>query len=533
MGVPREAMIGKTVEEFWPPEEATAITKGDREALACAGQICEQQRPMRTPGNGTRIVNTKSLGIVDNEGRARYVLMLVEDLTERQQAQARLEHISRHDALTGLPNRTVFNERLSFTLEGAASAAEQFAVLCLDCDRFEEINDLFGHRLGDALLRQIAQRVSAAAAGNFVARLEGDEFGLLVTGGPQPSTAAAVADRVLAGLAEEIEVEGERLRAGMSIGIALCPSDGADPTTLLANAAAALFRAKTQGRGSMRFFEADMDTKLRERRALKHDLRAAIAHNELTLHYQPLAQIDGEIVGFEALVRWCHPVRGLVSPTTFIPPAEESGLVVQLGEWVLRQACAEAASWPRPLRIAVNLSPVQFRSGDLPGLVHTILLQTGLAASRLELEITESVLIGEFSHAIAVLRRLKALGVRIAMDDFGTGYSSLSYLHAFPFDKIKIDLSFISNVDRNAHAAAIVRAVIGLARGLGVPVLAEGVQTDQQLGFLRLEGCDEVQGFLIGMPRPISEYAELLGRKRAPVRTMVNAATALRRADRH
>jgi diguanylate cyclase (GGDEF)-like protein/PAS domain S-box-containing protein len=533
MGVPSQELTGKTVQELFPEHEVTAIVENQREAARERGQIVEQERPLRTPGNGTRMVKAKTLAIPDDDGRPQYFITLLEDLTERKRLEAQLEHMRRHDALTSLPNRTVFNERLSFALERAAKMGERFAVLCMDCDRFKEINDVFGHQFGDALLREIAQRLQAAAPGNFLARLDGDEFGLIITEGPQPSTATAVASRLIAVLAEEIDLLGERLRAGLSIGIALYPTDGAQLTTLLANAAAALFRAKTHGRGSVRLFEAEMDVKLRDRRALKHELRAAIINNELTLHYQPLATIDGTIGGFEALVRWRHPTRGLVSPTAFIPPAEESGLVVELGEWVLRQACTEAASWPRPLQIAVNLSPVQFRGGDLPGLVHTILLHTGLSASRLELEITESVLIGEFSQAIAVLRRLKALGVKIAMDDFGTGYSSLSYLQSFPFDKIKIDLSFIVTVDRNPHAAAIVRAVIGLARGLGVPVVAEGVQTEAQLAFLRREGCDEIQGYLVGLPRPIEEYLELTGHVVLPTPKLLIPNPTLKRADRH
>jgi EAL domain-containing protein (putative c-di-GMP-specific phosphodiesterase class I) len=254
-----------------------------------------------------------------------------------------------------------------------------------------------------------------------------------------------------------------------------------------------------------------MDQRLRERRVLQQELRNALARNEFTLHYQPQAHIDGEIIGFEALVRWQHPDRGIIAPNVFIPLAEESGLIAQIGEWIIREACREAASWPNPLQIAINLSPVQFRHGDLAGLVHTVLLETGLAPQRLEIEITEGVLIDDFSRAVSILRRLKALGARIAMDDFGTGYSSLSYLQSFPFDKIKIDQAFISNVERNKQSAAIVRAVIGLARGLELPVLAEGVETEEQRAFLAKEACDEIQGFLIGKPRPIADYAEMTG----------------------
>ena len=263
----------------------------------------------------------------------------------------------------------------------------------------------------------------------------------------------------------------------------------------------------------MRFFTAEMDAMLRERRALLHDLRSAISSTEFILHYQPQAKIDGEVIGFEALLRWRHPTRGMVSPGIFIPPAEDSGLINPLGEWVLREACREAASWPRPLQVAVNLSPVQFRHGDLAGLVHSILLETGLTPGRLELEITESALIGDFSRAIAILRRLKAIGVKIAMDDFGTGYSSLSYLQSFPFDKIKIDQTFISNLHRNPQSAAIVRAVIGLGRGLHLPVVAEGVETEEQRVFLVRENCQEIQGYLIGRPSLMDQYGGLVGRQ--------------------
>jgi EAL domain-containing protein (putative c-di-GMP-specific phosphodiesterase class I) len=265
-----------------------------------------------------------------------------------------------------------------------------------------------------------------------------------------------------------------------------------------------------------------MDERVRERRALQHELRAAIENNELVLHYQPQARIGGEIIGFEALVRWHHPIRGIIPPNMFIPIAEESGLIVELGEWILRKACGEAASWPKPLHVAVNLSPVQFRHGDLPSLVHTILLETGLAPRRLELEVTEGALINDFARAVSILRRTKMLGVSIAMDDFGTGYSSLSYLQSFPFDKIKIDRTFIANLTENHYSATIVRAVIGLGHGLDLPVLAEGVETAEQLAFLARESCDEVQGFHIGRPAPIESYAELVGRKAKPALKLVS-----------
>jgi predicted signal transduction protein with EAL and GGDEF domain len=341
--------------------------------------------------------------------------------------------------------------------------------------------------------------------------------------GGQPGAVEPLAERLLDAVDENIVANGHTVRAGISIGIAVFPIDGTDTATLVANADAALYRAKSEGRGRYRFFEANMDKSLRERRVLQQDLQSAIARKELEIHYQPQARIDGEVVGFEALLRWQHPKRGMIPAGTFIPLAEESGLIVAMGEWIMREACRQAASWPKAMNVAINLSPVQFRHGDLPGLVHSVLLETGLSPARLELEITEGVLIGDFSRAVSILRRLKALGVRIAMDDFGTGYSSLSYLQSFPFDKIKIDRAFITNLERNPQSATIIRAVIGLARGLKVPVVAEGVETDDQLAFLSKERCDEIQGYLVGRPLPIEEYAELTGLP-PPVRVVAAAS---------
>jgi diguanylate cyclase (GGDEF)-like protein/PAS domain S-box-containing protein len=510
-GVPREAIIGKTVHDVFPRESADIVAQQDAKLMARGDQQDFGEHSIETPGNGRRIVTTKRLSIFDAKGQPQYLLGVVEDITDRKKAEQQIEHLAHHDALTDLPNRAAFREYFRSTFGQTKDAP--FALMCIDLDRFKEVNDVFGHSVGDALLCEISRRLLAVAGDAFVGRLGGDEFVVVARDGTQPEAAAALAERMLAAVAEDFTLEGQQLRSGLSIGVAIYPTDGADATTLLGNADAALYRAKADGRGTIRFFQTDMDKKLRERRTMQHDLRAALARSELTLYYQPQALIDGEITGFEALLRWKNPARGMVSPGTFIPIAEESGLIVPIGEWVLRESCREAASWAKPLQVAVNLSPIQFRHGDLPSLVHSILLETGLAANRLELEVTEGVLIGDFSRAISILRRLKALGVHIAMDDFGTGYSSLSYLQSFPFDKIKIDQSFISRLDSSMQSAAIVRAVLALGRGLALPVIAEGVETKAQLDFLASELCPEIQGFLIGKPLPISEYAAIIGRE--------------------
>ncbi|MBI4275031.1 MAG: EAL domain-containing protein [Rhizobiales bacterium] len=513
-GVPRGEMIGKNAYQVYPKERAESVIARDRQALQSDSPLINYDHLIYTPGNGARTVTSKKLAIRDNDGEPQYLLTVIDDVTDRKRAEQQIAHLAHHDPLTNLPNRASFNEHFESKLRQTEADGQAFAVMCINLDRFRNVNDVFGHSTGDRILCDVSDRLKNAIGKDaFLARLGGDEFALIAALGSQPEAAATLAERLLAKVSEGFDIEGQLLRTGLSIGVAVYPNDGTDMTTLLGNADAALHRAKAEGRGAIRFFEAEMDQRLRERRALQHDLKSAMERNELVLHFQPQAHIDGMILGFEALVRWRHPKRGSVSPSTFIPIAEESELIIPMGEWILRTACHEAATWPRPLQIAINLSPIQFRHGDLPGLVHTILLETGLTANRLELEITEGALIGDFSRAVSILRRLKALGVRIAMDDFGTGYSSLSYLQSFPFDKIKIDQTFISNLNRNAQSAAIVRAVVGLGHGLKLPVVAEGVETEDQLAFLKNEACDEVQGFLIGRPRPIQDYAELVGRQ--------------------
>jgi len=519
----RGKLLGKTVSDVFSADAARAIVEHDEVQMQTAGPTVFAEVPIATP-TGTRITVSTGLAIRDTNGVPRYLINVVEDVTERKRAEAEIERLAHFDALTDMPNRAAFSDRIADTAARCAAGGESFAVLCIDLDRFKEVNDVFGHTVGDSLLREIGKRLDAACGDSFLARVGGDEFTVICAEGAQPAAAEALAERLLHAIEGEIEVAGQSLRAGMSIGVAVFPTDGADTLVLLANADAALYRAKAEARGSIRFFEPAMDKRLRERRALQHDLRSALSRGELTLHYQPQASIAGRITGFEALVRWWHPTRGMVPPSEFIPLAEESGLIIPIGEWIFREACREAASWKVPLRIAVNLSPVQFRHGDLPALVHQTLFDTGLSANRLEIEITEGVLIGDFARAVAILRRLKALGVRIAMDDFGTGYSSLSYLQSFPFDKIKIDQAFVANLNDNPQSAAIIRAVIGLGRGLALPVIAEGVETMEQMSFLERENCSEVQGFLVGRPAPIEQYAELVGHER-PRRRLVALAS--------
>jgi diguanylate cyclase (GGDEF)-like protein/PAS domain S-box-containing protein len=516
-GMPSEEIVGKTDFDLLSTDEASLSFVRDLEVLHGVQKHSLDEEAIETRNHGQRLIATRRLAIPGDDDQAQYLLGVAEDITERKKDQERIAHLAHYDALTDLPNRAAFTKHLGATIEQAAANNQMFAVLCLDLDRFKEINDTYGHPVGDGLLQEVAQRLQSAAEGAFVARLGGDEFTLIATG-PQPASAEALAQRLLAEFGNDFVIDGQRLRNATSIGVAIYPTDGNDAMTVVGNADAALYRAKAEGRGSVRFFEAEMNAHLRERRAMQRDLETAVANGEITLNYQPQMRIGSAITGFEALARWKHPECGWVPPNVFIPLAEESGTILPLGEWILREACREAASWPRPLNVAVNLSPVQFRDGDLPTLIHTILLETGLAPNRLEIEITENVLIGDFSRALSIMRRLKSLGVRISMDDFGTGYSSLAYLQAFPFDKIKIDQSFISSVVANPQSAAIVRAVIGLARGLDLPVIAEGVETLDQLSFLSQESCDEVQGYYVGRPSAIDQYDELVGRPRQEIR---------------
>nr|WP_041756146.1 EAL domain-containing protein [Bradyrhizobium sp. ORS 278] len=510
----REDATGLTAADIFNPREARLIIARDEAAIRKRSLMTEEH-PISTK-DGLRLFLTRRVTVMGDADEPQYLIKTYEDVTDRRQTESRMAHMAYHDGLTDLPNRAAFLQALSQMIEACRDTDEEFAVLNVDLKGLKDVNDVFGHAIGDKLLVEVARRVHAVSRGGVVSRLSGDEFGLIIDG-KQPEAARALAEQLAEAIAVEFQIEGKSIRTALTTGISVFPHNGSDPASLLANAGAALFRAKAKARGSITFYEPEMDQQIRDRRVLHQELSVAIKHGELSLYFQPQANsgrtVDAsEITGFEALARWQHPVRGFVPPSDFIPLAEESGLIVEMGEWILREACREAASWPKPLQVAVNLSPAQFVHGDLVALVHSILLETGLSPGRLELEITEGVLIEDFDRGVALLRRLKALGVRVSMDDFGSGYSSLSYLQAFPFDKIKIDRAFVMNLGRNPQSAAIIRAVIGLGHGMNMSIVAEGVETPEQLGFLAEQGCDSVQGYLLGKPLPINKYDGVVGR---------------------
>lgn len=434
-----------------------------------------------------------------------------EDVTARRRVEAEIEHLVRFDTATGLANRSSFQERITVALE-ERDETTQIALLYIDLDHFKTVNDSLGHTMGDHLLAEVASRiVECAGEWDHVGRLGGDEFAILQTRLFQPMAATDLARRLHEAISRPYEIEGSHIVVGASIGIAVAPDDAVETGALLAHADMALYRAKSEGRGVTRFFEPEMDAHMQLRRMLEFDLRGALERNEFELHYQPVVGASSErIEGFEALLRWRHPVRGLVSPADFIPVAEETGLIGDIGAWVLREAARAAAGWPRRLRVAVNISPIQIKTRALVLDVLAAIGRSGLQPDRLELEITEGVLLIDTEATLATLAQLRDIGVRIAMDDFGTGYSSLGYLRRFAFDKVKIDQSFIRDLGETADSVAIVKAVTSLCSSLGITTTAEGVETEAQRDRLRLEGCDQFQGWLFGRPMPESEVAALL-----------------------
>jgi diguanylate cyclase (GGDEF)-like protein/PAS domain S-box-containing protein len=507
VGLPAARMIGAAFAAF-VPEEGTRLKLSDRPNRSVEGDL--------HGADGSKIPVELIRRPVDFGG-IPHDAVAVRDLRARKEAEQHIRFLAHHDALTGLANRSSFHKKLDQEIESALATRRPLAVMCLDLDRFKEVNDLFGHAEGDRVLQMVAKRISGVLDDSqMVARLSGDEFAVIIPRLPNPGIAGRIAENILEVLQNMSESKDETL-VSISIGIAICPDDAIDRQSLLSHADTALYRAKKEGRATYRFFEAAMGAEVRNRRLLELELRNAIARDELRLVYQPQKEIrSGKTIGFEALLRWKHPTRGEIPPSLFIPIAEECSAILQIGEWVLRRACAEAASWSEDLTIAVNVSTVQIHNTNFAHTLHEILFETGLKPERLELEITETALVRDLDRAVATLRRIKLLGVRIAMDDFGTGYSSLSNLRAFPFDKIKIDGSFIKSVNVSEQAATIVRAVLGLGQGLGLPVLAEGVETAAQLQFLESESCQEAQGFWLGKPAEIERFRQLTHGGEAP-----------------
>ncbi|WP_368508857.1 EAL domain-containing protein [Bradyrhizobium lupini] len=444
------------------------------------------------------------------------VLLALMDITERKRAEARLAFMAQHDGLTGLPNRNLLRQQVDEMLLHTRRSTDKVALLMLGLDNFKAVNDTLGHAVGDKLLRGVAKRLRSTLRENdALARLNSDEFAIVQSGLTRPEDAVLLAKRLLEAIADPYLLDGHSVVVGASIGIAMAPGDGDDSEKLLKSADMALSRAKMDARGSFAFFEAALDAKAQTRRKIEVELRDAIQNDVLRPYYQPLIDLQsGRITGFEALVRWPHAERGMVSPAEFIPVAEETGLINPLGGLMLRRACHDAATWPDDVRVAVNLSPLQFRSGNLLSVVTDALKHSGLPPRRLELEITETLLLEKSAQVLATLHALRALGVRISMDDFGTGYSSLSYLRSFPFDKIKIDQSFVRDLGANREAQAIIRSIVSLGKGLGVTITAEGVETEAELSCLRTEGCDEGQGFLFSKARPNAQIISLLAAQR-------------------
>ena len=514
VGLPAEHVIGRSVLDFVAEHEAEHAKR----RFAADGTGIEECA--FRAADGTVLPVEVLAREIEYAGKPARVVAL-RDISERKKAAEQLHYLAHHDPLTGLANRSLLRERIAAAISLAAKSGEALALLSLDLDRFKAVNDLHGHHAGDQVLVRVAARLRAAARGaEIIARLGGDEFIILLSVEADAARASETAQRVVATLIEPFEIGTQFAQINTSIGITLYPQHGTTPDELLKNADTALYSAKRAGRGTARVFDPAMDAELQRRRHLEQDLRLAIRRRTLAIHFQPLFKNDGKtLAGFEALARWPHPEHGSISPADFIPLAEESGLIVPLGRLVLETACAEAASWPQPHRIAVNISPAQLRAGNIVATVTDVLAKTGLSPTRLELEVTESLLIEDTEATLATLTALKALGLRIVLDDFGTGYSSLSYLRRFPFDKLKIDRSFIQGLDENDEAMAIVRAIVALANSLTLDVTAEGVETETQLRLLQQESSAEIQGYLLGRPAPADALSGLLaGARRLPAR---------------
>jgi diguanylate cyclase (GGDEF)-like protein/PAS domain S-box-containing protein len=511
--------VGKPAEEILGAERADRSIALDRHVFLTGQPLPTFEEELTGKDGSARFFITTKSPLRDGEGQIVAVLTTSIDITERKHAERHLVHIAHHDDLTGLANRQLLHDRMRREIARARRGDRYFALHILDLDRFKAVNDAWGHHFGDQLLRAAANRLRAAVREtDTVARLGGDEFAILQTDVTRPEDTGGLAQRLTRLFAEPFVIEGQEITTSTSIGIAIHPTDGADIEDLFKVADLAMYKAKAGGRNTFRLFSPQMRTAARDELVLETELRQAIGRGEFLLHYQP--QVDlrtGGIIGAEALVRWAHPKRGLVRPLDFLPLAEETGLIIPINEWVLREACHEAVVWKAnglpPLRIAVNLSPIQFRNQDVVALVKDVLAESGLDPTLLELELTESILIQNTETVVGALRELGELGVSLAIDDFGTGYSSLAYVKNLPVDRLKIDQCFIRNLPSDPSDTAIVRTVINLGHSLGLKVIAEGVDTIEKIGFLRAEGCEEAQGFFYSLPVPSKEFQTLVNRK--------------------
>ncbi|WP_375312003.1 EAL domain-containing protein [Bradyrhizobium sp. A5] len=509
-GQSRQDVVGKTAFDIFPKGPADRITEDDSSALKSAEGLFKDEHAWQMPGMGLRYITSTRIGLRDEAGEPRYLIHVIDDVTERRRADEKIAHMAHYDALTDLPNRTLFREQIERELEKVAGG-EQFALLYIDVDEFKGINDSLGHHVGDDLLKAIATRLRGCLKkSDLIARLGGDEFAVIQTGIQSSADVLSFVTRIYEAIRQPYHCLGHQLSTDASIGIALAPQDGADLDQLIKNADLAMYGAKGSGRRTHRFFEPAMDASAKARLTMEQDLRQALVNGGFEIHYQPLVDLrTNEVSGCEALLRWRHPERGWVSPAEFIPIAEDTGLINELGDWVLRMACNEAATWPAHVRIAVNVSPVQLKCDTLALRIAGALAASGLDPRRLELEITEAVLIRDDEAALSILHQLRSIGVRIALDDFGTGYSSLSYLKRFPFDKIKIDRCFVADIAEASGAPVIVQAVVNIAAASNMTTVAEGVETEAQREMLRSLGCTEMQGYLFSKPKPAADVRKL------------------------
>ncbi len=508
IGLPRAEMIGKTVFDLYRAGEAKLMDQSDNESLRSGSGVNASDYEVETPILGARTFSTKRIVVRDTHGEAIYLVVVIEDVTERKKSEQRIAFMAHHDPLTGLANRAAVTQDIEDAAARQRRWGEPFSVLLLDLDRFKYVNDTLGHPAGDALLQEVAARLKGfLRETDVLARLGGDEFAIIQAGeANQHDAASALANRIIEMFAKPFNIDGNEINIGTSIGISLAPAHATNPDNLLKMADMALYRAKSAGRNGFRFFDPEMSEAASVRHKLESDLRHAVHRNELELRYQPVIDCKtGRICGAEALVRWRHPTKGLILPNRFIPLAEETGLITEIGEWVLHTACTEAVTWPADIKLAVNLSAVQFLKSNLSDVVMYALAQSGLPPERLELEITETALIESAASCLPALRQFKSLGISVALDDFGTGYSSLSQLTMFPFDKIKIDKSFTQNLTKRSDCAAIISATLTLANGLDIATTAEGVETADQYRLLRLAGVTSLQGYLFKHPVPACE----------------------------